>query len=193
LRAQLSKLQINVDNKRRVENTSDSRNDSIKCWKCNKKVYKSANCPQNGANSGENGSSNNQAQGSSTGNPSNKWKYKPPGEGEADTKEKDGVTYSYCKKCRRWTFGDMRHTTDNHRSRGSSNGTSGRNSNRPGSGNNRNGGNNSNTTNNSPNENSGPSGALATSNRAGLRLFSSMMLGSVTGGGILDMNQKIIM
>lgn len=38
-----------------------------------------------------------------------------PKEGEANTKIIDGKECSYCGKCKRWTWGNKRHTTEEHR------------------------------------------------------------------------------
>ena len=52
----------------------------------------------------------------------------PPKAGDPEKVEKDGKGYTYCTRCRRWTTGPKRHSSDEHVTRTSGNSGSGGNS-----------------------------------------------------------------
>ena len=138
---------------------------------CVKRVHTAANCSQRKHISGNNGGGSQGGQNVPRTGP-NKWFFIPE-EGESDTKVKDGTTYKFCKKCGRWTSGEIIHDTDGHVSRNTSNSGSNQGGGGSGSGN---GSNSNNGGQGGQNGSSGGTGNVSRGNSTGTGL---MQLGNL--------------
>jgi hypothetical protein len=93
LHAAINKLAAQVDG-------GPNGQGSMQCWTCNQYGHSKADCPQNRSN----GSS-----GAAAGS-----RRVAPAEGAPATKVVNGVSFSWCSRCRYWTKGAKEHTTATH-------------------------------------------------------------------------------
>ena len=124
LAAQVQVLERKVGNQNSGGNGNNGGNGGNRvehrtCRICNKKGHISYNCPEKDSeqNSGGNSNSTN-----NNGTSMRKVLKTPPAEGESLTKQLNGKTYKWCKKCRSWRTGPKAHTTEEHVSKKEANG-----------------------------------------------------------------------
>jgi len=89
------------------------RHKNLTCRKCKNKGHIAKNCPTKGTATKPEGASN--ADGKKTG-PTSPFKI-PPKDNEVHTKTIDGVECAYCERCKRWTKGDKKHLTAQHKTK----------------------------------------------------------------------------
>jgi hypothetical protein len=85
------------------------------CFNCNEKGHISPNCPKKNTDAGNAGGNDRQASEGDDGNRQRSAARTAPKEGEPETKTVDGEETKWCGKCHRWTKGDKKHSTTEHK------------------------------------------------------------------------------
>jgi hypothetical protein len=115
LQATVRKLEQQVGEGNRNGASGTNYHKDKTCFNCNEKGHISPNCPKKGSDGGNAGGNERQP---SEGDDANKSAVRTaPKEGEPETKTVDGEEMKWCGKCRRWTKGDKKHNTAEHKRR----------------------------------------------------------------------------
>jgi len=124
MQAQIRALQDEIKNlkgqlmqKKTEDGGSDDKDKhaNLTCRKCKKKGHIAKNCPEKKEGGAKSEGDTDKEKGKKTG-PTSPYKI-PPKDNEAHTKKIDDVECAWCDRCKRWTKGEKKHLSAQHKTK----------------------------------------------------------------------------